>query len=463
MPESAAQQRLRPPTHRGPQRSSSGSHPIRPVRASKTSLKAQSLHGGMDRLSRSTLGASTPTPTIKSNDWLGFGDNDSDDDAEEFGQDGPDPHSTNDPKHDAPRPRIQRTLSERRSIANERRPSLVREASSRGQGLAHGVSGNDATSNLPVRSRSDALLQNKRESMKAIYRTSPDDHKIRSTTTSSHGIGNSSSSSGGQASAAVGRPRPARALPPRTMSGLEAGPLLAMAGAATASTPNRTRSLDSTASLTHSTRSTVGSSHRSSYTDTSSDDDHDGHDDEEEDGEDSAPTPTNARSIQDAKWLERRASKMEEIMALAQSVKERFEEERESKESVPNPDTVGYDHNSKNNNDDDGDEDQPMAFRAKKTMLQQIAKGVQMTGNGVRSLGKGTVNAIQDPKLAAKRFGHLSKDVGKATVKTAMDPKKMALGAAKGAKKVTVSRSRSLSELGSTVSGVILIFVRYFS
>jgi len=242
-------------------------------------------------------------------------------------------------------------------------------------------------------------------------------------------------------SATTCRPRPARALPPRTMSGLEAGPLLAMAVAATASTPNRTRSLDSTASRTLST-STVGSSHRSSYVDTSSDDDdHDLDDDDDDDADDehAGQTSTNARPIQDSKWLERRASKMEEIVALAQSVKERFEEERESKESAPNPETTNYDHNSKNNDDDDGDEDQPMAFRAKKTMLQQIAKGVQMTGNGVRSCGKGTVNAIHDPKLAAKRLGHLSKDVGKATVKTAMDPKKMALGAAKGAKKVTVS------------------------
>ena len=393
----------------------------------------------MDRLTRSSAGESVPTPTamIKSNDWLGFGGNDSDDDAEEFGHDGPDPQATNDQQRDTPRPRTQRTLSERRSIASERRPSLAREASSRGQGLLHGASNDtiEATRHLPLRSRSDALLQSKRESMKAIYRTSPDDHKIRSTTFS-QGIGGISASTSDQESAIACRPRPARALPPRTMSGLEAGPLLAMAGAAAALTPNRTKSLDSTGSRTLST-STVGSSHRSSYMDTSSDDD--AHDLDDEDDEHAGPTSSNARSIQDAKWLERRASKMEEIMALAQSVKERFEEERESKESAPNPETTSYDHNSKNDNDDDGDEDQPMTFRAKKTMLQQIAKGVQITGNGVRSLGKGTVNAIQDPKLAAKRLGHLSKDVGKATVKTAMDPKKMALGAAKGAKKVTVS------------------------
>jgi len=144
-------------------------------------------------------------------------------------------------------------------------------------------------------------------------------------------------------------------------------------------------------------------------------------------------------SEQNAKWLERRATKMDEIMAHAHSLKDRFEGEREAREGTSKIDGDEDEDNSKDGDDDQGDEDQPTATQEKKTILQQLAEGVQKTGKGARSLGKGTVNAIQDPKLAAKRLGHLSKDVGMATVKTAMDPKKMAIEAAKGAKKVTVS------------------------
>jgi hypothetical protein len=231
------------------------------------------------------------------------------------------------------------------------------------------------------------------------------------------------------------------------MSGLEAGPLLALA----ARTPNRSRSHDSIP-LNGSGSIALGSSHRSSHSDASYElhDEEGGDDDDDDDDVANAtnyhhpsPTAPTSTATPDAKWLERRATKMEEIMALAHTVKERFEEEREAKETAPNHlDATGSNNSTTKNNDgDEDDEDQPMAFRAKKTMLQQLAKGVQKTGKGARSLGKGTVNAIHDPKLAAKRLGHLSKDVGMATVKTAMDPKKMAIGAAMGAKKVTVRRT----------------------
>ena len=121
-------------------------------------------------------------------------------------------------------------------------------------------------------------------------------------------------------------------------------------------------------------------------------------------------------------------------MTLAHDVKERFADAREKQEEQE------YTANAMNNSADrldfadDGDDDQPMAMRTKKTVLEQLKKVANKTGAGARSLGKGTVNAIHDPKLAAKRLGHLSKDVGKATIKTALDPSKLA----KGAKNVTV-------------------------
>lgn len=139
--------------------------------------------------------------------------------------------------------------------------------------------------------------------------------------------------------------------------------------------------------------------------------------------------------VVDPKWLERRANKQSEIMTLAHDVKERFYEARERQEELEY--AQSHVHSSTDGvNGDLDDDDQPMAMRTKKTVLEQLKKVANKTGAGARSFGKGTVNAINDPKLAAKRFGHLSKDVGKATIKTALDPKKMA----KATKNVTVRR-----------------------
>eukprot|EP00934_Nitzschia_sp_Nitz4_P004138 Nitzschia sp. Nitz4//scaffold103_size77763//9784//11634//NITZ4_005439-RA/size77763-snap-gene-0.51-mRNA-1//1//CDS//3329532310//4128//frame0 len=136
----------------------------------------------------------------------------------------------------------------------------------------------------------------------------------------------------------------------------------------------------------------------------------------------------------DKRWLDSRASKQDEIMNLAIDVRERFEEQRDRHEREAM-------HASSDNLDVEGkddDDDQPMAMRTKKTALEQLGKVLTKTGAATRSLGKGTVNAISDPKLAAKRFGHLSKDVGKATIKTAMDPMKVA----KATKNVTVGSAK---------------------
>lgn len=197
---------------------------------------------------------------------------------------------------------------------------------------------------------------------------------------------------------------PARPRPTRTKSGLEGAGLTAVLERHRRPPPNRSKSTDSAKLFSGDGMEPTDEDHITS-------------------------------TEHDEKWLERRKNKMDEIMTLAQDVKERFVEERERQEE--------HDYHVAQQGDGHGvdlgdDDDQPMAMRTKKTLLEQVKKVATKTGGGMRSLGKGTVNAIHDPKLAAKRFGHLSKDVGKATVKTALDPKKMA----KGATKLTVSTIR---------------------
>ncbi len=252
----------------------------------------------------------------------------------------------------------------------------------------------------PTRSRSDALMSSRRESMKALYRSNQDE-----LTSTSRSISSTSKIvSEGESNSGTPRPRPR---PQRAASGLEAGALSAVM--MDRRPPTRSRSSDSTQLLTP-------------IDDTN----------ENSDQEQSKP--------QDAKWLERRQNKQDEIMTLAHDVKERFADAREKQEDLDYAasreiGTASSGDNFGNFNDDDDDDDQPMAMRTKKTVLEQLKKVANKTGAGARSLGKGTVNAIHDPKLAAKRLGHLSKDVGKATIKTALDPSKLA----KGAKNMTVS------------------------
>jgi hypothetical protein len=254
----------------------------------------------------------------------------------------------------------------------------------------------------PSRSRSDALTSARRESMRALYRVE-EPGKGLGLDSSNSDLDNSASELN-DGSAPRRRP-PARTRPPtRTRSGLEGAGLSGVMDRQRRP-PMRSKSTDS-ANLFSPQEDKVAS------------------DDELEQ--------------QDPKWLEKRKNKMDEIMSLAQDVKERFVEERERQEELE----IHAANQGDGTGEVEDDDDQPMAMRTKKTALEKLKKVATKTGGGMRSLGKGTVNAIHDPKLAAKRFGHLSKDVGKATVKTALDPKKMA----KGAKKVTVCFVSSIVE-----------------
>lgn len=301
-----------------------------------------------------------------------------------------------------------RTISEKRlssTAVTDTEPSPASTPPSRG--LARSKSGvprlphnsnhrTPPTRVPPTRSRSDALTSSRRESMKALYRTTGNLDEASSSPQLLTSIGKGAD---GDSTSTVPRQRPR---PQRAASGLEAGALSSVI--MDRRPPTRSRSTDS-ANLFSTQEGN------------------------NEDSDDEQNQP------HDPKWLQRRQSKQDEIMTLAQDVKERFADAREKQEELEYNATTSGGGASGNVDDDlEDDDDQPMAMRTKKTVLEQIKKVANKTGAGARSLGKGTVNAIHDPKLAAKRLGHLSKDVGKATIKTALDPSKLA----KGAKNMTV-------------------------
>ena len=72
------------------------------------------------------------------------------------------------------------------------------------------------------------------------------------------------------------------------------------------------------------------------------------------------------------------------------------------------------------------DDDQPR-MKKKEKGLKQIANLVLITAKLSRSTVKGSVNAVRDPKRAAKNIGHFTKDAAKGTVNVVRDPKKAAM------------------------------------
>lgn len=331
--------------------------------------------------------------------------------------------------------------------ALQRTPSMRRKAAGRRRDVQRGVSRNHSSDlpgglggrKPPARTRSDALTSVRRETMKAMYRSQAEaasqnqasgaanhrraalglssGHQRRGSSrdlgasfgdlpaSSSHDASFANLGLDAETSDAIPKGSESgggrRSRLERAKSGLEVGAL----GGGLGRPPARSRSDDSL----------PGAPPASSE-------------------DDKTPRKT------DRKWLERRANKQSEILSIAHDVRDRFEEDRERHEMEEQMGNKNFAPDELGGQGEAGDDDdQPMAMRTKKTALQQLKKVVNKTGAGARSLGKGTVNAINDPKLAAKRFGHLSKDVGKATIKTALDPKKMA----KGAKSVTVSFDRN--------------------
>ena len=121
----------------------------------------------------------------------------------------------------------------------------------------------------------------------------------------------------------------------------------------------------------------------------------------------------------------RRASTIEVILSEAKTQKW----ERESKERPEQEMRVHNDFEDMlGQGSDDDDDDQPrMKGKKKEKGLKQIANLVLITAKLSRSTVKGSVNAVRDPKRAAKNIGHFTKDAAKGTVNVVRDPKKAAM------------------------------------
>lgn len=139
----------------------------------------------------------------------------------------------------------------------------------------------------------------------------------------------------------------------------------------------------------------------------------------------------------DPKWLQRRAGRQDEIMNLAHTMKGKAEEERLRKEELERQ------HDQEAYGDSDLEEDdQPMSMRTKKNALELLGTAISKTAGVTKSAAKGSVNAVRDPKRAAKRVGNLSKDVAKGTVGVIKDPKKAAIKMGNVTKNVTLGSAK---------------------
>jgi hypothetical protein len=121
----------------------------------------------------------------------------------------------------------------------------------------------------------------------------------------------------------------------------------------------------------------------------------------------------------------RRASSIECILSEAKTQKW----ERESKDRPEQEMRVHNDFDDMlGQGSGDDDDDQPrMQQKKKEKGLKQIANLVCITAKLSRSTVKGSVNAVRDPKRAAKNLGNFTKDAAKGTVNVVRDPKKAAM------------------------------------
>jgi hypothetical protein len=309
---------------------------------------------------------------------------------------------------------------------SERRGALTRTHSMRNQGQVEGDDNNTSTTSPPItaltrahsrrrqppsRSHSEILPDtdrvHRRESMKALYRVK-NEEELSNISSHGGGAGDAAATSRrsglgadpvrrGSLTAATTTEEQAARRAQRRPSSLEGGPL---SGVVDRQPPSRPKSISDGLAA---------------------------------EGGDGGATDS-------AKWLKRRASRQDEIMTLAHTVKERFEEDRmEQDHQHLHQQLAGAETDTRYYGSDD---DQPMAMRNKKTVMEQLSRVVTKTAGVTKSAAKGSRNAVLDPKRAAKRVGHLSKDVGKATIKTVLDPKKAAINVGKVTKNVTVGSAK---------------------
>lgn len=135
----------------------------------------------------------------------------------------------------------------------------------------------------------------------------------------------------------------------------------------------------------------------------------------------SSPAGDFAGKPVDEEWLRSRAKRQEDILNVA--MKEKWE--RESQESKPKS-TLKVNDSCDDIPDGEDDDDQPRVKRKANNGLRHVVDLVTKTAGVTKTVARGSVDAVRDPKKAAKKVGNLTKDVAKGTVNVVMDPKKAA-------------------------------------
>jgi hypothetical protein len=138
----------------------------------------------------------------------------------------------------------------------------------------------------------------------------------------------------------------------------------------------------------------------------------------------------------DEDWMKDRESQIDGI--LNQAKNEREEEIAKLEEAARQAELDAM-------SDSDDDEALPTMQKIKKKGVKYLMKkGVKVT----KSTAKGSVNAVRDPKRAAKNVGNLTKDIAKGSVNAVLDPK----AAAKKATKLTTKGIKGTMDIGKDVT-----------
>jgi hypothetical protein len=122
----------------------------------------------------------------------------------------------------------------------------------------------------------------------------------------------------------------------------------------------------------------------------------------------------------------KRKERQDEIMEAA--LKERWENKDQKKDSDVKD---AFDNNGDITDGEGGDDDdQPKVKKKHKTPLAHLKKGLSKTAKTTKGVAKGSVNAVRDPKAAAKKVQGTAKkvrgfaqDIGKETGKMILDPR----------------------------------------
>jgi hypothetical protein len=124
-----------------------------------------------------------------------------------------------------------------------------------------------------------------------------------------------------------------------------------------------------------------------------------------------------AEEMNDEEFLKKRRAKQDAI--LADAMRGRSSVTAEKADANPGV-SNGFGNGSVH--DMDPDDDQPMMKNKKKNVLSKLKKGLSKTAKTTKSAAKGSVNAVKDPKRAAKKVGGFANSGFKETVNMVLDP-----------------------------------------